>query len=1228
MSTSSADRNPVERLAEELAERLRQGETPSLAEYVEKYPQHADEIRELFPALVMIERFKPAPQDHTGAYGGPGPDGGQPLQRLGDYHILREVGRGGMGVVYEAEQESLGRHVALKVLPQQALHDARHLHRFKREARAAARLHHTNIVPVHGVGEQGGLHYYVMQFIHGQGLDQVLAELRRLRQSRQAPAGPATGGGAAEAVAQSLLSGQFVPTSPTGLEVSPGPLPPDEAGSGSRSDVPLPSPAEGAAISESGWPYWHSVARIGIQVAEALAYASSQGILHRDIKPSNLLLDTQGTVWVTDFGLAKAATEGDNLTHTGDIVGTLRYLAPERFDGKADIRSDLYALGLTLYELLTLRSAFDATDRNKLIAQVMHDAPPRPRTIDPGVPRDLETIVLKATAREPERRYQTPAELTDDLGRFLDDRPIRARRSGALQRGWRWCRRNPAKAVLSSAVVALVLTIAVGSSVALLRLQFEQGQTMMQLERAEGAEKESRNAEKDALQAKKDARKAEKDALDRLRGSRLAEAQVRHWSGKPGRHFKSLEALQEAAAIRSSLELRNEAIACMPLVDLRVARKWRRNEPWFNDALETFGTRLERYARTGLHARFVRSVPVTFDARLERYAVAEADPEGKIRVCRVRDQVEVARFPGYAYRLSLSSDGRYLLGQAGGAVCVWDLGRSQCIFRLPASSGVQLLTPDARRLVIDLGDGLIGVYDLASGKQLKRLTLFGPKEGWVSAMALHPDGRNLAVAAQHNIGQHTIHVLDLETGKVPHRLEHTDRIADLAWHPDGALLAAACADRKVHVWNVPANKPHAILAGHQDAVRRCAFNHGGDLLASSADDGTTRLWDVIGGKELVIVPGSFIQFSGDDRFLAYAKPTEVGIWEVATGRECRTLHAPAQKLPGPFTVSFQPRGRLLASTNTDGVRFWDVTTGKELGLLPARGVYSSQSSGDFDPSGGSFLACDTLGARRWPIQARLASGKVRIGPPQAIHDTSRYYPPPSFTQGALSKDGRWIATASRFSSMIEVIGVEKPTETVSRCDTRGTVWSVALSPDGGLLVTGTERGPGLKVWDARAGQLVRELPAGSRAAACFSPDGKCLATTSNGEGTHLWDVTTWKVLHHLSKERSSGPAFASDGSLLALSYQIGTVVLIDPVKGREIASLLAPNPLPTAGMCFNDDGSQLAVACCNHHTIQLWDLRAIRARLKAMKLDWDLAAYPPARGLAGQRPLRAEVVLE
>jgi hypothetical protein len=379
MASQASGRDPVEQLAEEFAERYRRGERPSLAEYTARYPELADRIRRLFTALIEMEQLGSVDGHRTGPHvpatpgtppappGSGGVQGGVPGQ-VGEYRILREVGRGGMGVVYEAVQESLGRHVALKVLPFHGLLNPTHLERFRREARAAARLHHTNIVPVFGVGEDAGLHYYAMQLIQGQGLDTVLDEVRRLRGGPGAPAqgGPAPASVLGARVAQGLLSGQFDPREPdaaappegTAPTVLPAAAGPDAAGpeGNDRAGSTLTNAAVNsqlASLTES--QYYRSVAQVGVQVAEALAYAHKQGVLHRDIKPSNLLLDTRGMVWVTDFGLAKA-DDSDDLTHTGDVVGTVRFMAPERFQGRADARSDVYGVGVTLYELLTLRA--------------------------------------------------------------------------------------------------------------------------------------------------------------------------------------------------------------------------------------------------------------------------------------------------------------------------------------------------------------------------------------------------------------------------------------------------------------------------------------------------------------------------------------------------------------------------------------------------------------------------------------------------------------------------------------------------------------------------------------------------------------------------------------------------------------------------------------------------------------------------------------------------------
>jgi len=449
MPDSSADRNPLDRLAEEFVARFRDGERPSLTEYVERHPELADDIREVFPALVEMEQLKPVTADGTGSFA-PIAEPSDP-SRVGEFRILRRVGYGGMGVVYEAIQESLGRHVALKLLPAEALADPKRLERFRREAKAAARLHHTNIVPVFGTGEADGRHYYAMQFIAGHPLDAVIGEVRRLKERSGSvpPERPVT------EVAAALVTNTFAPA------IRERERPEDSQQESFRGETPVahaPGSPSSLCLSDGGRPYWAAIARVGAQVADALAYAHGQGILHRDVKPSNLLLDLRGTVWVTDFGLAKA-NDTDDLTHAGDVIGTLRYLAPERFEGPGDHRADIYALGLTLYEMLALRPAFAADTRPKLVEKVLAASPPAPRKVRPGVPRDLETIVLKAIARDPASRYQSAADMADDLRRYVEDRPIRARRASSAEQAWRWCRRNPA---LASALAMVVLVTIVG----------------------------------------------------------------------------------------------------------------------------------------------------------------------------------------------------------------------------------------------------------------------------------------------------------------------------------------------------------------------------------------------------------------------------------------------------------------------------------------------------------------------------------------------------------------------------------------------------------------------------------------------------------------------------------------------------------------------------------------------------------------------------------------------
>jgi serine/threonine protein kinase/Tfp pilus assembly protein PilF len=458
-------------LIEDLTDRLNAGEAVDLQRYIEQHPRQAEELLCLMPALELLLSAggTPPEESQSGSTAGLSPAPAHGI--LGDFRILREVGRGGMGVVYEAEQRSLGRRVALKVLPFAAALDPRHLQRFKNEAQAAAQLHHSNIVPVYAVGSERGVHYFAMQFIDGLSLAQVIDRLRRETSARE------------------------------------------QSGSPNDAAAPADTPLAGLTTAgpARGSEFFRVAARLGVQAAEALDHAHQQGVIHRDVKPANLLLDGTGSLWVADFGLARGRSE-TGLTGAA-IVGTLRYMSPEQALAKralVDHRSDIYALGATLYELLTLEPAYPGTDREELLRQIALGEPRPPRRVNPAVPVALETVVLKTMAREPEGRYQTAQELADDLRRFLDGRPVLAARPTLLDRLWRRIRRH--RSAVLTAVAGLLLAL-VGLFIADVVLWQERERTKEALQKAERNEAE---ADRQRRRAEANFRKALQGATDML----------------------------------------------------------------------------------------------------------------------------------------------------------------------------------------------------------------------------------------------------------------------------------------------------------------------------------------------------------------------------------------------------------------------------------------------------------------------------------------------------------------------------------------------------------------------------------------------------------------------------------------------------------------------------------------------------------------------------------------
>jgi serine/threonine protein kinase len=529
----------IARVADEFRECQERGDQPQIEDYAARYPQAAPLLRKVLGALELIDLSLPgkAPEQE---------DAGEAVQgTLGDFRILREIGRGGMGIVYEAEQISLGRRVALKVLPFAAALDAKQLQRFKNEAHAAAHLQHTNIVPVHFVGCERGVHFYAMQFVEGQTLASLIQELRQgksedrgLRIEDRGSKDDDRSDGFQPLAGQANLSrtGLYAPEDQESTTVNDLVSPTETA----------PVPPRSSTLDSRSLSFFRTVANLGIQAAEALEHAHQLGVIHRDIKPANLMIETISRtapgadatrlapdhsslithnsslrLWITDFGLAHCQG-GCELTMSGDLLGTLRYMSPEQALAKrviVDERTDIYSLGTTLYELLTLEPAFPGTDRQEVLRQIAFEDPKPLRRLSKAIPQELETIVLKAMEKNPQDRYPTAQQLAEDLQHFLDDKPIRARRPTPVQRFRKWTRRHPGAVRIGAAAFGVLLLALAVSNVLITRLSNEKDHAIR--------EKDDALRDKGAALIEKDdaLAKAEKQSKLAFEKQKLAEKQ-------------------------------------------------------------------------------------------------------------------------------------------------------------------------------------------------------------------------------------------------------------------------------------------------------------------------------------------------------------------------------------------------------------------------------------------------------------------------------------------------------------------------------------------------------------------------------------------------------------------------------------------------------------------------------------------------------------------------------
>jgi WD40 repeat protein/predicted Ser/Thr protein kinase len=734
----------------------------------------------------------------------------------GDFRIVREIGRGGMGVVYEAFQESLNRHVAVKLLREPA-----DLARFRREARAAGRLHHTNIVPVHGVGEHAGRHYYVMQYIVGRGLDQAL---RRPRGADEGEAGPAVD--------------------------------------------------------------YREAAQIALQAAEALTYAHDQGILHRDIKPSNILLDERGTVWITDFGLAYDTADTQTLTHTGDLLGTLRYMAPERFAGRSDAGADVYGLGATLYELATGRPAFPDGDRAVLIHRVLHEDPPRLRQVDPRMPRDLETIILKAMAREPLHRYAMAAEMAEDLRRFVEDRPIRARRVGAWERGARWCRRNPLVAGLLAGLVVVFLAGFAAVTVLWRRADAEARRAnKLSIAEAEAREAESRRR----IQAQ-----AENAARDFDRGLDLA----RRGDGDLAMPWM-VESLRKAPP-------EQPALARMVRANLEARAG---SSPRLRAILEHQG--VVNTARFRADGRVILTGGADGTARL--WSAATGEPIGP-------PMIHGGNVSGAVF----SPDGRRVLtGGNDGRILSWSAATGQ-LDGPPMIHGVPIwsleFTRDGRLFLSWASDSSARIWETATGRPI------GLPIGADTARDAHfsPDGR--LVLAAGGDGQARLWNVDTRQLDGP-ALRHGGALNVARFSPDGARIVTGSVEGTAWLWETATRRPIRALPRHDGPINGAAFSPDGRLVVVYDRKSTALIWDAVAGRPRgvpVRADGEiwYAEFSPDGRSILTGAGNTARLWDADTGRPIGAPMRHGRFVPHPV---FSPDGKLVATATADGTaKIWEV----------------------------------------------------------------------------------------------------------------------------------------------------------------------------------------------------------------------------------------------------------------------------------------------------------------
>jgi WD40 repeat protein/serine/threonine protein kinase len=1136
-------------VADEFLRRQNQGEHPDIEEYVARYPQAGSLLRNVLASLQLFDRSQAGDLASAGET-----CGGAVVGTLGDFRILREVGRGGMGVVYEAEQISLGRRVALKVLPFAAALDAKHLQRFKNEAQAAAHLQHQNIVPVHYVGCERGVHFYAMQFIEGHTLAALIRDLRQLAKGQPAADPP----GAANSLAGELASGHWAPPQRNGADLPP-----------TTDYVPAPFPSAAATAtaalsterSTQSRGFFRAAVHLGVQAAEALEHAHQLGVIHRDIKPANLLVDASGRLWVTDFGLARLGSD-PGLTMTGDLLGTIRYMSPEQALAKrvvVDARTDIYSLGVTLYEVLTLERAYPGQSREEVLRQIAFEEPRPPRHLNKAVPAELETIVLKAMAKNPEERYATAQELADDLRRYLEDKPIQARRPSLRQRVVKWARRHKAVVRATLVVLALALVALVVSTALIWEKNRELNQSF---------ERERRNAyyQRIAL-AEREWSANNLSRMEELLAQCPEDLRGWEWHYLKRMRCKGLAPLRHDAAVLSAAVSSNGELIASGSQD-GIIKLW--------------------HARTGQELRCFRAhkghvYGLAFSPDSQRLASGAWGPEPTVKVWdvtalrRKKEVPPIFTLKGHTggpsgkgiWSVAFSPDGQRL-ASAGGAgrefaeVILWDATAGQRLFSLEGHKDTVrsvAFSPDGKWLATGSLDQTVKIWDLQTRQETRTFT--GHPTA-VNCVAFSPDGCLLASASGvfFNEVAGAVKVWDWRTGRAQLTLGgQVGGFWSVAWSPDGRRLVTGGMDTVIKVWDARTGQEALSLRDHHDWIPALAFSPDSHRLISASTDRTVRIWD-----------GT--PWQGEE-----------------TCQEVLTLRGHTSSVN---VVAFSPDGRWLASTARDGtIKLWDAWSRKELHTLPFGGSHLSTRGLAFSPDG-KWLATVDEGklVKVWDVASLRAGGENPLMRTLRGHTGG-------IVSVAFGPDSKLLASGG-FDFIVRVWDVTAGTEIQQLRGHNWPIRGVAFSPDGQHLASASMDST-VRIWDVTTGEeLVCLQPPheGGVTAVAFSPVGGLLASGSRDRTVRVWSAKTRKLLHFLSDPTGGveSVAFSPDGRFLAWGGTDATVKVadLDPRRARGMSPpihTLRGHKGPVRSVAFSPDARHPRIASASQDgTVKIWNV--------------------------------------